>query len=200
MENNHAWLEIRVDTVLVVSLSLRKGHKLQRVWRSLIFQPGGELLLAHSPASPLNYLLCAIRRTHASVSRPFPSLFLLSTSKVSTFPSVSFTYANFLSSHLAAPGRVYLSSFLFCVSSGLCHDIPPALRFVPTLYICYSLHVAIGILLTLACLIRVRLSRKKEKQRPRLYSLPSSCPLPPSNASSYLSPPSQSSFCWIRQC
>lgn len=90
MENNRAWLEIRVDTVLVVSLSLRKGHKLQRVWRSLIFQPGGELLLAHSPASPLNYLLCAIRRTHASVRRPFPSLFLLSTSKVSTLPICQF--------------------------------------------------------------------------------------------------------------
>lgn len=59
---------------------------------------------------------------------------------------------------------------------------PPLCFFIPPLYICFSLHPAIGILLTLACLIRVRQRERKTKASPFLP--PSTCPLPHSSVSS----------------
>lgn len=78
---------------------------------------------------------------------------------------------------------------------------PPPLLFIPPLYICYSLHPAIGILLTLACLIRVR-QRKGKKQRPLLLRFPPRVLSLLSNASGFLSPLSHFSVSWItgRSC
>lgn len=83
--------------------------------------------------------------------------------------------------------------FLHCEDLGSYHGIPSLLLpSHPPPYICYSLHPAIRILLTLACLIRVRQRKIKTKASPFFPPRPSTCPLPPSRASSFLSPPSHS--------
>lgn len=65
-----------------------------------------------------------------------------------------------------------LPSVLHCVGSGWCHGVSPSLLFIsPLHYMCYSLRPAIGILLTLACLIRERQKERKTKASPFCASL-----------------------------
>lgn len=138
-----------------------------------------------SAASLLNYFLFAITQTNFGCLLIPSSLFFLP-QQMSASPSVCFTYAIILWSHIAAQNHIYLF-FL---------RLPPLQRLVscytflsasfPPLYICYSLHPTIRILLTLACLIRVRQGKIKTKASPFFPPLPSTCPLPLSSASSFL--------------
>lgn len=178
------------------SCPLSEAVSLKEVYQGLwLFDRVGIHCLLHSAASLPNYLSSAIRNTQILVTWFF-SFFLLFIQQISTSPSVCFTYVYFFYLSILQHKTIITFQAFSIVLAQVSVMVYPPLCFSFLLsYIWYSLHPAIGILLTLACLIRVRQRKRKTKASP--FLLPSTCPLPPSSASSFHSPPSHSSVCRI---
>lgn len=157
-------------------LSFERVCHSERISMPLMVQQGGEPLL-YSVASPLNYLLFAVRHRVWSVF----FFFLPSKSKP---PHLSVLHIPTVY-HLILQHKTIFTflGFIILKAQVIVMVYPPLCFFIPPLYICYFLHPAIGILLTLVCLIRVRQRERKTKASPFLP--PSTCPLPPSSACSF---------------
>lgn len=186
IQNSYVWKQ----------LSFEWGCLSERsVSRSLIVrQSGDSLLAALCSISPKLPFLC--NQKHTDFGDLIFSFFLLFIQQISTSPSVCFTYVYFFYLSILQHKTIITFQAFSIVLAQVSVMVYPPLCFSFLLsYIWYSLHPAIGILLTLACLIRVRQRKRKTKASP--FLLPSTCPLPPSSASSFLSPPSHSSVCRI---